>query len=565
MVRNWILLLVIGFSISSLSFSSFKINAAPAIGSTTITLYPIADAHVNSSSPDTNYGNENSLYTSHNSELDYAYVMFNLSSIPTDANVISAEFKVYLSDIEGYTGSIGTHYSSNDSWTELGITWNNKPSFAETATDTVYYGMWVSYGYDSWNVTVDVRNSLSKGKLTEVLVDHRSSSYAYFDSRESSHSPKLEVEYATLPVFVVHLESSQDTGATNNLGLMIFADYTFSLPTDIDVVAGSCQVSYSGGYMFMRWETSGSINVSDSKAATTTVIVSAGGTLRAVGNTKRLEYTYDHGQAEWESDTVGCIDAVRFTPLFSGQLLMARFYIYDLYSFGSNAFKVHVMDENRSDLIAPFEQTPTSEGWFDVGLSSYGIGVNEGVDFYIGMEWINNYNPDLGEDSTSPSDRSWYWNGTYWEAESYSDFMIRAVVGTLIDHVVLAEGSAFHITTESNSTISNFQFIKEGKELLFNVTGSTGTHGFCNITIPNQLLGGPFSVTFDEQPLSEVLSLDNVTHTRLCFAYPQSGHVIEIIGATVIPEFPSLLLPLLLTAMTLVTSIVRKKLKMIKE
>jgi len=184
MVRTWILLLVIGFLASSLSFSSFKINAAPAIGSTTVTLYPIADAYVNSSSPDTNYGNENSLYTSHNSELNYAYTMFNLSSIPSDANVISAEFKVYLSDIEGYTGSIGTHCSSNDSWTELGITWNNKPSFAETATDTVYYGMWVSYGYDSWNVTVDVRDALSKEKLTEVLVDHRSSSYAHFDSRE---------------------------------------------------------------------------------------------------------------------------------------------------------------------------------------------------------------------------------------------------------------------------------------------------------------------------------------------------------------------------------------------
>jgi len=381
---------------------------------------------------------------------------------------------------------------------------------------------------------------------------------------ESSHSPELEVEYATLPVFVVHLESSQDTDATNDLGLMTFADYTFSLPTDIDVVAGSYQVSYSGGYMFMWWETSGSINVSDSKAATTTVMVSGGGTLRAVGNTKRLEYTYDHGQPKWESDTVGRIDAVRFTPLFSDQLLMARFYIYDLYSFGSNAFKLHVMDENRSDLITPFEQTPTSEGWFDVGLSSYGIGVNEGVDFYVGMEWINDYNPDLGEDSTSPSDRSSYWNGTHWRAESYNDFMIRAVVGTLIDHVVLVEGSTFHVTAESNSTTSNFQFIKEGKKLLFNVAGSTGTYGFCNITIPNQLLGGPFTVTFDEQPLSEVLSLDNGTHTWLYFTYPQSGHAIEITGTTVIPEFPSLL-PLLLMAMTLITFIVRKKLKMIKE
>jgi len=54
--------------------------------------------------------------------------------------------------------------------------------------------------------------------------------------------------------------------------------------------------------------------------------------------------------------------------------------------------------------------------------------VKKGVDFYIGIEWIVDYNPDLGEDRTSPCDRSWYWNGTLWKQEITSDFMIRAVV-----------------------------------------------------------------------------------------------------------------------------------------
>ena len=180
------------------------------------------------------------------------------------------------------------------------------------------------------------------------------------------------------------------------------------------------------------------------------------------------------------------------------------------------------------------------------------------------MEWITDYNPDLGEDRTSPSNRSWHWNGTDWEEETYSDFMIRAVVGALIDHVIVADGIIFTVRTESNSTVSNFQFFKEEKKVLFNVTGPTDTHGFCNITIPTQLLGGPFNVTFDGQLLSEVLSLDNSIHTWLYFTYLQSEHRIEIVGSTVIPEFPSLLLPLLCITTTLIALIFRRKLKMTK-
>ena len=58
------------------------------------------------------------------------------------------------------------------------------------------------------------------------------------------------------------------------------------------------------------------------------------------------------------------------------------------------------------------------------------------------------------------------------------------------------------------------RFIKEDKKLLFNVTGLENTKGFCNITIPHQLLGGPHAATLDGQPLSSMLTLDNGTHTR---------------------------------------------------
>lgn len=534
--------------------------ASSVIGTTTVTLYPIADTYVNSSSPDTNYGNANRLYL--RKETAYAYIMFNLSSIPLDANIISVELKVYLSNIGGYTGSIGAHYCSNDSWTELDTNWNNRPIFAEVATGTVYYGMWVTYGYDSWNVTTDVINALSKGKLSEVLVDHRSSSYAYFNSREGSSSPKLEIEYTTLPIFAVHLESIQDTGGTNNLGITTFADNTFSLPTDIDIVAGSYQISYIGGYNFVRWETSGGVNVSDSISQNTTVTVSGSGTLMAVGNAKRIEYSYDSGNLLWESEKSGCIDAVRFTPLCPSQLMTARFYITGLsWNQSQNTFKVHVMDADRNDIIPPFTQTPTSaDNWFDVDLSNYGLNVTADVDFYIGIEWMFDDWPAIDKTYGHPQSRSWYWNGTTWTIEDNYDFMIRAVVGTLIDHRV-TDGFDFQVSTESNSTISNFEFIQAEKKMLFNITGPSGTVGFCNVTIPKQLLGGHFDVLVDGENVTDFILSANATHNSLYFTYEHSWHWVEIIGTTVIPEFTGFLLSLMLMATTLIALIFRKKIK----
>jgi len=134
-------------------------------------------------------------------------------------------------------------------------------------------------------------------------------------------------------------------------------------------------------------------------------------------------------------------------------------------------------------------------------------------------------------------------------------------VNALIDHVIVADGTVFHVTTESNSTISNFMFTQEEKKLMFNVTGPADTNGFCNITIPNQLLGGPFTIIIDEQTVSEVLSSDNGTHTWLYFTYLHSLHKIEIIGTTVIPEFPSATVLALFVFVTLIAVTLKKRIR----
>lgn len=739
------------------------VKASPTIGSTTTTLYSVADAYVNSSSPDTNYGGEGNMYVGANSEQDFAYIMFDLSSLPSDAYIISATLKIYLSstggDIYWYPAdTIGAYYCSDNSWTELGITWNNKPSFNIEPTDSWSFSViYYVEVYRSWNVTEDVRKAFPAGKLTEVIKfeSKTGDGYAVFNSKDGPNKPKLEVEYSTKPVFVVNLESVQDTGATSNLGLITFEGYTFSLPTDVDVVNGSYTVTYSSGYTFVRWETTGNIAVSDENAPSTRVTVSGNGILRAVGSAKTIEYTYDHGTPQWLSESAGYIDAVRFTPLFSGLLLTARYYIYDLYFSPSDTFKVHVMDINRNSLITPFNVTPASEGWFDVDLSSYGISIEEGVDFYLGMEWIFDYNPDLGEDRTSPSGRSWRYNGTVWSQETYSDFMIRAVVGTVppvevgvkvgdwagygevsfeyasnmpgyeepssemnvswfdmeilsvsdsnltvrlltiyangtertsviwgdiatgegnlsvgiipsnlgagdkipgnltwyieeplrltvngtitrryaganreVNYVnmtypiiygnvtygamdmsfywdkktgVLCEeiisyamsytvnmthyymnmsmlwritatnmwpavfrvhdGYTFNITVAGNSTMSSFNFSETLKQISFNVTGPAGKTGYCNVTIPKDLLQGePWTITINGVPITDFSKNENDTHSFIYFTYTHASTLyVTIQGTWVIPEFPHILTLSVSMVFSIIAVILSKK------
>ena len=564
--KSELLLISIITILSPLFFSFFIVNASPAIGSNTIKLQAIADAYVNSSNPDTNYGNLDWLYVSENSKQDYTYVMFDLSSLPSGANIIFAELRMHLSSTGGSiygmpSDDIGAYYCSDNSWTENSITWNNRPTFNSEPTDIWSFGFMYYLNYKSWNITTDVNNAFPSGILTEVLKfeSKTGEGYAVFDSTENDDKPILEIEYSTEPVGKVHLESTQDTGATNNLGLIKFEEYTSPLPGDIDVVAGTYETSYSGGYLFTRWETIGGVSVSNPTAVTTTVTVSGDGTLRAIGNVNRLEYTYDSDESLYgDSQTKGNMDAVRFTPLFSGEILLARFYFDQVSSYQANTIKVHLMDENRNDLITSFEQTPNSEGWFDVDISGYDINVTEETDFYIGLEWLTDNNPRLGVHNYNPSGRSWTWNGTSWE-ENNRDFMIRAVVGedtgqvipdlTILDHTIIAEGIDFHVITASSSTITNCQFNKDDKEFSFNVNESINSYGYCNVTIPNELLGGPFSITSNDLTVNEVTSSGNSTHTWLHFTYPQNSNIIEITGTTAIPEFPSwIILPLLLVS-----------------
>ena len=116
--------------------------------------------------------------------------------------------------------------------------------------------------------------------------------------------------------------------------------------------------------------------------------------------------------------------------------------------------------------------------------------------------------------------------------------------------------SYFHIASEqniqiaSNSTISNFQY--KGTTVIFNVSGKSGTLGFCRICIPTALMNGTYKVFVNGKVTSYTLSLySNSTHNYLYFSYTHSTKKVII----TLNNLGFAIIPYLVTAITIAFTI----------
>lgn len=128
--------------------------------------------------------------------------------------------------------------------------------------------------------------------------------------------------------------------------------------------------------------------------------------------------------------------------------------------------------------------------------------------------------------------------------------------------------TTYRVIFDSNSTVTNFNFNREGKFFEFDVSGPLGTFGFCNISIPRALLYAPpqeWQIIINQTLLSqgEYNVTETATHTFIYFTYGHSSDTIRISGTVVISEFDvAVLLPFLLIftlILAVVTRITRKR------
>jgi len=125
----------------------------------------------------------------------------------------------------------------------------------------------------------------------------------------------------------------------------------------------------------------------------------------------------------------------------------------------------------------------------------------------------------------------------------------------------------FDIFTTSNSTVGTVNFDQPMKSINFTVTGPTPSAGFCNVTIPRNILDSTditqWQVFFGLTDITaNCIITRNATYTVFYVPYTHSTQIITVRGTWVIPEFPAnLMLPLIVLASLAIIPLIRRKQK----
>lgn len=122
----------------------------------------------------------------------------------------------------------------------------------------------------------------------------------------------------------------------------------------------------------------------------------------------------------------------------------------------------------------------------------------------------------------------------------------------------------YQVNIISNSSISDFGFSLINSSyaaLTFNVSGETGSQGFCRLRIPKVLINSSYTTKFDGiviayPQVKELQPPSNETFEYLYINYTHSSHRIEIVGTTTVRETPpSILIPILIIAALIIATL----------
>ena len=199
-----------------------------------ITLYPSADAPVVEGEPSTTHATD-LLEAGYDDGAIYptgrvrSYITFDFSCLPANSTVISAKFSIQNTggqDFPGVSRTVSFHRVTG-SWSESGITWNNRPGYAESVGS-------ISSTYDftgrqEFDVTSLVSNwingNVSNYGIVAVGPESEIGAFRRFVSRQYVGSPELTIRITPSPVLdvwpgkVTHEIPSALNGATVSLNV----------------------------------------------------------------------------------------------------------------------------------------------------------------------------------------------------------------------------------------------------------------------------------------------------------------------------------------------------------
>jgi galactose oxidase-like protein/carboxypeptidase family protein/flagellar hook capping protein FlgD len=194
----------------------------PSAGST-LTFFPVADAHVYSGNPTSNYGSLGTLRARRDSTDYQFYLQFDVQGIT--GLVKSAKLHLYVTDPSPVGGSMfatSNHYADHSGpWTESGINWNNAPPLSGSA-----FGTLGTVSTDTW-VEFDVTSAITANGALSFGVSSTNTNSVYYSSREGAHPPMLEVQMVDSP------STGSGPGPSLGIGLLPARPNPFSASTVI--------------------------------------------------------------------------------------------------------------------------------------------------------------------------------------------------------------------------------------------------------------------------------------------------------------------------------------------
>ena len=156
-----------------------------AIPATATTLTPVADAHVNAASPNTNYGRATQLRVG-SSPTKNAYLRFNVQL--NTGPITKATLRLFANN--KLSGGLAVRAVANNSWSESTITYSKAPALGSVLAKfgAITAGTWIS---------VDVTPYVTgNGTYTFGLISSNLTALS-IASRESTNAPQLIIMTGT--------------------------------------------------------------------------------------------------------------------------------------------------------------------------------------------------------------------------------------------------------------------------------------------------------------------------------------------------------------------------------
>jgi hypothetical protein len=225
------------------------------------------DSYVDQQNPNTNYGTSTEIdVQARNNRARRAFVRFNITGIPSNAVVTSANISLYK-----YGGSTSSRtynaYRVTANWAESTVTWNNQPGVAaspSSSTTVSSTGVWYV-----WNVTNDTQNIINGTytnygwRISDSSEGGGGTITSQFYSKEyminTSRRPKLDISYIVDTVPNTTLVSPPN----GNITAIKDVNFTCNATDDFNLSNMTFYWNYTGS-----WLANGTIGITGTKNQT---------------------------------------------------------------------------------------------------------------------------------------------------------------------------------------------------------------------------------------------------------------------------------------------------------